>query len=84
MNWMQTHPTRYPTDLTYEEWEYIKSLVPARKSGKAKRGRPLHWIVAVWSTPSFIRFAPAAPGAGPDNPVLDQACEIMLTSVMPA
>ena len=40
MNWIQTHPTRYPTDLTDEEWEYIKRLVPAPKSGKGKRGRP--------------------------------------------
>src|SRR5258708_34544129 len=40
MGGMQTHPTHYPTDLTDEEWEYIKSLVPAPKSGKAKRGRP--------------------------------------------
>ena len=38
---MQTHPTRYPTDLTDEEWEYIQSLVPAPKCGKGKRGRPL-------------------------------------------
>ncbi len=40
MGRMQTHPTRYPTDLTDEEWEYIESLVPAHKSGKGKRGRP--------------------------------------------
>src|SRR6266566_8171345 len=40
MGRMHTHPTRYPTDLTDEEWEYIKSLVPAPKSGKGKRGRP--------------------------------------------
>jgi putative transposase len=40
MGWMQTHPTHYPTDLTDEEWEYIKPLVPAPKSGKGKRGRP--------------------------------------------
>jgi putative transposase len=40
MNWMQTHPSVYPTDLTNEEWEYIKLLVPAPKSGKGKRGRP--------------------------------------------
>ena len=40
MGRMQTHPTRYPTDLTDEEWDYIKSLVPAPKSGKGKRGRP--------------------------------------------
>jgi putative transposase len=38
---MQTHPTRYPTDLTDEEWDQIKSPVPAPKSGKAKRGRPI-------------------------------------------
>ena len=38
---MQTHPTPYPTDLTDEEWEYIQALVPAPKSGKGKRGRPL-------------------------------------------
>jgi len=38
---MQTHPTHYPTDLTDEEWDYIKSSVPAPKSGKGKRGRPL-------------------------------------------
>ena len=37
---MQTHPARYPTDLSDEEWDYIKSLVPAPKSGKGKRGRP--------------------------------------------
>lgn len=37
---MQTHPTRYPTDLTDEEWDYIKAMVPAPKSGPAKRGRP--------------------------------------------
>ena len=37
---MQTHPIRYPTDLTNEEWDYIKSLVPVPKSGKGKRGRP--------------------------------------------
>src|SRR6266849_332404 len=37
---MQTHLTGYPTDLTDEEWKQIKSLVPAPKSGKAKRGRP--------------------------------------------
>ena len=36
----QTHPTHYPTDLTDDEWDYIKSLVPAPKSGKGKRGRP--------------------------------------------
>jgi transposase len=36
---MQTHPTRYPTDLTDEEWDQIKSLVPAPKSGQGKRGR---------------------------------------------
>jgi len=38
---MQTHPTRYPTDLTDEEWDQIKALVPAPKSGKGTRGRPL-------------------------------------------
>ena len=38
---MQTHPTHYPTDLTDEEWDRINSLVPAPKSGKGKRGRPL-------------------------------------------
>lgn len=37
---MQTHPTHYPTDLTEEEWNKIKSLVPSPKSGKGKRGRP--------------------------------------------
>jgi putative transposase len=41
MGWMQTHPTGYPTDLSDEEWEQIKSLVPKPKSGKGKRGRPL-------------------------------------------
>ena len=41
MGRMQTHPTRYPTDLTDEEWNQIKSLVPAPKSGKGKRGRPV-------------------------------------------
>jgi transposase len=38
---MQTHPTIYPSDLTDEEWNQIQSLVPAPKSGKGKRGRPL-------------------------------------------
>lgn len=38
---MQTHPGRYPTDLTDEEWSQIQSLVPKPKSGKGKRGRPL-------------------------------------------
>jgi len=37
---MQTHPKNYPTDLTDEEWEQIKSLVPKPKSGRGKRGRP--------------------------------------------
>jgi len=37
----QTHPTRHPTDLTDEEWDDLKALVPAPKSGKGKRGRPL-------------------------------------------
>jgi len=40
---MQTHPTNtnYPSDLSDEEWNQIKSLVPKPKSGKGKRGRPL-------------------------------------------
>jgi putative transposase len=38
---MQTHPINYPTDLTDEEWNQIKSLVPAPKSGRGKRGRPI-------------------------------------------
>src|SRR5512141_1131395 len=41
MKRMQMHPTCYPTDLTDEEWNQIKSLVPAPKSGKGKRGRPV-------------------------------------------
>lgn len=40
MDRMQTHPTRYPTDVTDEEWEEIKPLIPLPKSGKGKRGRP--------------------------------------------
>ena len=40
MNWMLMHPTHYPTDLTDDEWKYIKALVPRPKSGKGKRGRP--------------------------------------------
>ena len=40
MRRMQTHPTRYPTNLTDEEWDYIKALVPAPKSGTGRRGRP--------------------------------------------
>ncbi len=35
------HPTHYPTNLTDEEWNQIKSLVPAPKSGNGKRGRPI-------------------------------------------
>lgn len=38
---MPTHPTHYPTDLTEEEWNQLKSLVPAPKSGRGKRGRPI-------------------------------------------
>ena len=38
---MQTHLTNYPTDLSDEEWDQIKSLVPAPKAAKGKRGRPL-------------------------------------------
>jgi putative transposase len=38
---MQTHPTHYPTDLTDEEWNVMKSLVPRPKSGTGKRGRPV-------------------------------------------
>src|SRR6266705_650873 len=41
MRRMQMHPTRYPTDLSDEEWDQIKSLVPSPKSGKGKRGRPI-------------------------------------------
>jgi putative transposase len=41
MEWMQTHPIRYPTDLTDEEWSQIQSLVPKPKSGTGKRGRPV-------------------------------------------
>jgi len=41
MGRMQTHPSHYPTDLTDDEWNRIKSLVPAPKSGKGKRGRPV-------------------------------------------
>jgi putative transposase len=41
MGRMQMHPNRYPTDLTDAEWGQIKSLVPAPKSGKGKRGRPI-------------------------------------------
>lgn len=41
MGWMQTHPSGYPTDLSDEEWDYIAPLVPAPKSGKGKRGRPI-------------------------------------------
>jgi len=38
---MQLHPSRYPTDLTDQEWDQIKTLVPAPKSGKGKPGRPI-------------------------------------------
>src|SRR6202167_1471217 len=41
MNRMHTHPTNYPSDLTDEEWNQIKSLVPLPKTAKGKRGRPL-------------------------------------------
>src|SRR5215467_9178294 len=41
MSRMQTHLIRYPTDVSDEEWNHIKSLVPTPKSGKAKRGRPV-------------------------------------------
>jgi putative transposase len=41
MGRMYAHPTHYPTDLTDEEWNHIKSLVPAPKSGKGKPGRPI-------------------------------------------
>src|SRR5437773_401743 len=42
MRWMPKHPKEYPTNLTDEEWNQIKSLVPAPKSGLGKRGRPAH------------------------------------------
>jgi putative transposase len=38
---MQTHLIRYPTDVSDEEWNQIKSLVPIPKSRKGKRGRPV-------------------------------------------
>jgi putative transposase len=37
---MQMHPTCYPSDLSDEERDQIKSLVPAPKSGAGKKGRP--------------------------------------------
>jgi putative transposase len=37
---MQTHPKSYPTNLTDEEWDQIKLLVPKPQSGRGKRGRP--------------------------------------------
>lgn len=37
---MQKHPKKYPTDLSDEEWDHIKALVPQPKSGRGKRGRP--------------------------------------------
>ena len=42
---MQTHPKNYPTNLTDEEWEQIKSLVPstqirARQKGASGLGSP--------------------------------------------
>lgn len=37
---MQTHPIHFPSDLNDEEWNQIKSLVPAPKSGRGKRGCP--------------------------------------------
>src|SRR3972149_5409100 len=33
MGRMQTHPTRYPTDLTVEEWDYIQISEPAPATG---------------------------------------------------
>ena len=38
---MPTHLTRYPTDLTDGEWDYLRPLVPAPKSGPGKAGRPV-------------------------------------------
>lgn len=38
---MQTHLIHYPTDVSDEEWNQIKSLVPTPKSRKGKRGRPV-------------------------------------------
>lgn len=43
MLWMRKHQKRYPTDLTDDEWNYIKPLVPRPKSGKGKRGRPVEY-----------------------------------------
>src|ERR1044071_5181667 len=40
MEWMLTRPKDYPKNLTDEEWDQIKGLVPAPKSGKGRRGRP--------------------------------------------
>ena len=36
---------RYPSDLTDEQWEYIKELIPAAKSGGRKRTVDMHEIV---------------------------------------
>jgi len=49
MEGMQTPPTSdtaaaaitYPSDLSDAEWDYIKSLVPAPKSGKGRKDRPV-------------------------------------------
>jgi agmatine deiminase len=41
MERMQTHPTQYPGDLSDEEWQPIKSLVPTPQFGRGKRGRPI-------------------------------------------
>ncbi len=38
---MQTHLIGYATDVSDEEWNQIKALVPTPKSGKGKPGRPV-------------------------------------------
>lgn len=40
MERMLAHPKNYSTNLSDEEWDEIKGLLPSPKSGQGKRGRP--------------------------------------------
>src|SRR5438445_1676644 len=62
MGRMQMHPTRYPTDLSDEEWEYIQSLVPTPNLEKENAADQSSWIAAIWSTRSFTKCVRVAPG----------------------
>ena len=53
----------YPSDLTDEQWEIIKPLIPVNTVGRPARSR-----CGRCSTPSSTSTAPAAVGHAPPRP----------------